>query len=165
MTGRIVYIKINSVRCRYNAVHFLQRSNNKYPIASPWRQDIFRMSFVLIKSYRYCTSMQCCMHHILLDRVITVPDCISLDKTSLPWCIRRQCWSSVTFICVSVFKLSHFIIKLHISPSSGCNTYNADVQPLVGNYCLGLFRIWIIFYAFIPSDMLCMNCVALDSLP
>ena len=61
-----------TVRCHYNAVNFLENPHNRHPVARPW---------VRIMAQVMSGSLQCCVEYdIILDRVITALDCISLSK-------------------------------------------------------------------------------------
>ena len=67
----------NTVRCRYNAVNFLQNPHNIHPIAHPWGRGMGCILWAQIVIYTLPQSLQWCMqYHVILDRVITALDCL-----------------------------------------------------------------------------------------
>ena len=67
----------NTVRCRYNAVNFLQNNHNRHPIARPWGRDMGCLLWVQALIYILSQSLHYCVHYdIIFDRVITALHCI-----------------------------------------------------------------------------------------
>ena len=70
---------MNTVRCRYNAVNFLQNPHTRHPIAHPWgwgmrcRLCAQTLIHILLQSLQWC--MQ---YHVILDRVKLAPDSIRI---------------------------------------------------------------------------------------
>ena len=75
MIYKNIYIYI--VRCRYNAVHFLQNSHNRHPIARPWGPGKGYLLWVWNLINVLLLSSQCYMWYPdKLDRVITALECM-----------------------------------------------------------------------------------------
>ena len=68
----------STVRCRYNAVIFLPNPYKIHPIVRPLGRGMGCILMIQTVIYTLRQSLQWCVqHHVILDRVITTPDCIS----------------------------------------------------------------------------------------
>ena len=67
-------IIIYTMRCRYNAVNFLQNYHNGHPIARPWGRGIRCILWWLTVTYVLLQSRLCCVqNHMIVNRVMTAP--------------------------------------------------------------------------------------------
>ena len=72
-------IYLNTVRCHYNTVNFLQTFHKRHPRACPLRWDIGSLLCVQIQIYILPQSLQWCVqYNVILDCVITAPNCLSV---------------------------------------------------------------------------------------
>ena len=80
------------LRCRYNAVNFLQNYHNRHPIARPWGRGMGGLLWVWNLIYFLLLQLQCPMYYRdKLDRVIMALHCtLYLERQSLHW-NRTQC--------------------------------------------------------------------------
>ena len=69
-----------TVRCRSNAVNFLQNLHKKHPIARPLGRAMGCVLCFQILIYILPQSLECCgQYHVILDRLITAPVCIIIE--------------------------------------------------------------------------------------
>ena len=75
-----VYVQsiIDTARCSYNAVNFLQRPQNRHPIAHPWGRG---MGVCYDSKVWFISAAVNTMSYVIswLDRVITAFDCNAMD--------------------------------------------------------------------------------------
>ena len=63
---------LNTVRCRYNAVYFLQNPHNRHPIARPWGRAMRYLLWIQTVTYVLSQSLlYCIQYHVMLERVVT----------------------------------------------------------------------------------------------
>ena len=76
-TSVIMPLGSYTVRCHYNAVHFLQNPYIRQLIARPWGRDMRCLLWIQPLIYILPQFLQWCMqYHVILDRVITALDCM-----------------------------------------------------------------------------------------
>ena len=95
-----------TVRYDYKATIFLQNPYDKYPIAYPWWWDMGCILWVLTLIYVRLQSLLCCIqNHIVLDRVMTVPDCNHGNSFSNIQYIPRNMHTVFALLC--------FVVVIH----------------------------------------------------
>ena len=63
--------------CHYNVVSFLKNPHKRHPIAHPLGRDMGCFFWIQTLIYIMSQWVQWCMqYHLILDRIITAPDCI-----------------------------------------------------------------------------------------
>ena len=77
----IGYIQIPNTGCRYNAVNFLPNSHKIHHLARPLGRGMGFIVWVPTVIYTQPQSLELYMqYHVILNRVITAPDCIVLQR-------------------------------------------------------------------------------------
>ena len=69
-------VYMQTVRCYYNITNFLLNLHNRHPLAHQLGCDMGCLLWVQILTDVLLQSLQCCIqHHVMLDCIITAPNC------------------------------------------------------------------------------------------
>ena len=110
-----------TVRCRSNAVNFLQILHKTHPIARPLGRAMGCVLCFQILIYILPQSLECCgQYHVILDRLITAPGCIIIEmlfKISIIAVISviLTSWSlfNVVIIIMHLYHCHYYFYRCH----------------------------------------------------
>ena len=86
MITSVLYNTACTVQCRYCMVNFLRNPYNRHSIVHPWGRDMRCLLWVQTLIYVLPQSVQWYMqYHVILDLVITAPDCSFFCQIFLSW--------------------------------------------------------------------------------
>ena len=114
------------VRCRYNAVNFLQNYHNRHRIAHPWGRGMGCLLWLLTLMHVLLQSLLCWVQNrMILKRVITAPDCI--------WNVNcGYCWARVVVQECSPYYHLNYVSCIGLM----CGVYISRLTMLNSNHSL-----------------------------
>ena len=114
------------VQCRYNTVNFLPNSPKIHPISHLLGWGMGCILWVQTLIYTLPQSLQWCMqYHVILDCIITAPDCMHY-YASMSYNVIRTCWAVIYFDMLLCMIESIVHIVWHID-----NCLLPTVKPLI----------------------------------